>query len=294
MSRAVPTRPREATSGTRGTVHTIHYDLSYVAYNLADPAAPTVVFLHGFPGDATAWEAVIAGLGGRQMIAFDMLGFGRSEHPWPADASVWGHADTLNGAIRALGLRQVVLVGTDLGGGVAQVLATRLMPELTRGLVLLDSAAFQMSYHPDFPLPQMDQRRDPEAAMHTSLAEVEAALRQALPQGSATPEKLTGQALEQLVRPWLDELGKECLFQQIRGLVPSYLNAVAADLAHLTLPTLIIWGAQDAVFPLKWGQFLQRTIPASRLEVVPGAGHLILIDAAPAVTQLLSTFLAAQ
>ncbi len=294
MSKPTLTRPRDPAAFTRGVVHTIHYNLSYLtqAGNEAsfDPAAVTVVLLHGFPGDATDWQPTLESLGSTPALAFDMLGFGQSDHPWPADVTVWGHADTVNGALRSLGLRNVILVGYGLGGGVAQVLATRLAPDLTRGLVLVDSTAFQMAFNPNWPLPDMAKRQDPDAPHHTQLAELEASLRQTIPQGSAKPASISGAVLESFVRPWIDELGKELFFQQVRALIPSYQNAVGADLKNLDCPALVIWGEQDTILPLRWGEFLKRTMPTSRLEVVPEAGHLILHDAPTSVANLVTQF----
>lgn len=294
MSQPV-TRPRDAAPLTRGRVHAIHYDLSYIlaggAPVAANPATPTVVCLHDFPGDATVMQPVLSAAGGKPALAFDLLGYGQSARPWPADLSVWGHADVVNEAVRALGIQHAIFVGYGLGGGVAQILATRFAPELTSGLVLIDAFAFQQSYSPDWPLPQMEQRRDPEAPMHTPLDAVITDLRRTIPAGSATPASFPNAALDALVAPYQSELGKEVLFMQIRGLVPYYLNAVESDLATLACPTLIVWGAQDQIAPLTLGQRLQRTIPRSRLAVVPNAGHLIFADAPAAATQPISEFL---
>jgi pimeloyl-ACP methyl ester carboxylesterase len=283
-------RPRNNPASPRGRVHSIHYELSYLHQGIVDPAAPVVVLLHGFPGDATVWKAVMPAITTHPVLAFDLLGNGESDKPWPADTSVWGHADALNLAMRDMGLQQVILVGYDLGGGVAQVLATRLMPERTRGLALVASNAFQHTNSPDWPLTEMEKRKDPEVPRHTSVDDLAAALRATVPGGSAHPESLTGAALEALVTPWLSELGKEIFFQQIQKMAPFYLNAVAADLAHLTCPTTIIWGERDTIFPPIWGERLKRAIPNATLTTIPSAGHLVLHDAPDHVGQALARF----
>lgn len=288
MSETITRSRSSATS--RGTVHTIHYTLSYIQQGALDIAAPTVVLLHGFPGDATVWNAVLPAITAHPVLAFDLLGYGASERPWPADTSVWGHADCLNLALREIGLQKIILVGYGLGGGVAQVLATRLMPELVTGLVLIDSIAYQYSFNPNWPLPDMEKNQDPELPFHTPAEEVVKALRASLPQASVNPDSISGATLDTYLKPWSDDLGKEVFFEQIRRLVPYYLNAVASDLAHLTVPTLIIWGERDTIMPLKLGQRLNRNIPNSRLEVASGAGHLILNDAPDRVASLVADF----
>lgn len=281
---------RQPSGTSRGRVHTIHYNLSFIQQGAIDVTKPVIVLLHDFPGDASSWSPILPSLTAHPVVAIDLLGNGESDKPWPADTSIWGHADAVNLALRKLGLEQVILVGVGLGGGVAEVLATRLMPDLVLGLVLIASAAYATSYSPNWPLPEMEKRRDPEAPMHTPSDALEADLRKTLPLGSSNPSSLSGAALDALVKPYLNHLGKEILFQQIRLLEPYYLNAVGADLAHLEIPTLIIWGDRDTIFEPKLGQRLQRAIPGSRLEIVKGAGHLILNDAPDAVARLLGDF----
>jgi pimeloyl-ACP methyl ester carboxylesterase len=175
---------------------------------------------------------------------------------------------------------------------VAQVLATRLMPELVRGLVLISTPAYQHSFNPNWPLPDMEKQQDPELPFHTPVEQLINQLRQTLPQASANPQSISGATLDALVNPWQNELGKELFYQQIRGLVPYYLNAVEADLSYLRCPTLIIWGEKDTIFPQQWGVRLNRNIPNSQMQVVRGAGHLILHDAPDQVARLVADFLA--
>jgi len=281
--------PRIAKSGERGIVNSVHYNLSYVAQGDIRTDAPVVVLLHGFPGDATVWQKVTPAFSNFPGIAFDLLGNGQSDRPWPADTSVWGHADVINLALRSLELQHIILVGYGLGGGVAQVLATRLLPELVHGLVLIDSFAYQHSFNENWPLTDMTKRQDPEAPRHTSLADLEAALRQTIPQGAVN--FLSAETLAAYVAPFQSEIGKEMLFQQISKLTPYYLNAVASDLSHIAAPTLIIWGEKDNVFAPKIGQQLQRQIPNSTLEIIPNAGHLVLNDAPERVGSSINAFL---
>lgn len=282
-------KPKNAPNSPRGRVHTIHYELSYLKQGTIDPAQPVVVLLHDFPGEATDWQGVMPALTKYPVLAFDMLGFGESDKPWPADVSVWGHADAMNLALRDLGLQRVILAGVGLGGGVAQVLATRLLPERVRGLALINSEAYQFAFNANWPLTDMEKRQDPELPMHTSLDQFEKDLRQTIPQASS--KELSDAALDALVKPWLSDLGKELFFQQIRKLVPYYVNAVSDDLLHLACPTLVIWGEKDMIFPEKIGVRLARHIPNAQLQVVPGAGHLILNDAPDQVAKLLADFI---
>jgi pimeloyl-ACP methyl ester carboxylesterase len=292
---AQPSRPPAATAGgpRRGTVRTIHYELSYVVRNAEKGTRGAVVLLHDLPGGAFVWQDALPALDatGRAVYAFDLLGYGQSEHPWPSDTSVWGHADNLSYALQALELSEIVLVGLGLGGGVAQVLATRLYREHVAKLVLIGSYGYDYAFAPSWPLPDMAKRQDPDAPKHTTTEQVLADLRATLPQASANPKYLAGSKLDAYVNEWNSHVGRELLFQHIRLMIPSYINAVSSYLRTLEAPTLLIWGEADAVTPVDLlGRRMAREMPNARLELVPSAGHLVLDDAPGAVGRLIADF----
>lgn len=276
----------------RGSVRTIHYSLSYIVRNASAGPAGAIVLLHDLPGGAFTWGDVLPQLEatGRAVYAFDMLGYGQSEHAWPSDTSIWGHADSLSYAFNALGLRDIVLVGFGLGGAVAQVLATRLYREHVAQLVLLDSYGYDYAFAPNWPLPEMVKRQDPEAPRHTKLDQLLSDLRSSLPQASAKPKFLAGSKLDAYLNEWNSEIGKELLFQHIRLMLPLYSNAVSSYLRKLEVPVLLVWGESDEVTPRWLGERMAREIPGSRLEIVPNAGHLVLDDAPDAIGKLIGDF----
>ena len=62
-------------------------------------------------------------------------------------------------------------------------------------------------------------------------------------------------------------------------------------LGELTMPALVVWGAEDALFPVDVGRRLAAALPNGRLEVVDGSGHLPMLEAPQAVGRLLATWL---
>jgi pimeloyl-ACP methyl ester carboxylesterase len=285
-------RPPTRTQPRRGSVRTIHYELSYLVRNEERGPRGAMVLLHDLPGGAFVWNDALPMLDGlnRAVYAFDMLGYGDSDRPWPSDTSIWGHADALAYALKSLGLSEVVLVGLGLGGGVAQVLATRLFREGLAKLVLINTYAYEYAFAPNWPLTEMAKRQDPEAPKHTAEDQTLADLRATLPTGSATPQSLSGGKLDAYINEWRGNVGKELLFQHVRLMLPLHINSVTPGMRNLQIPLQIIWGAQDGVTPLSLGQRLQRDVPGARLDVVPDAGHLILDDAPGAVARLIADF----
>ncbi len=279
-------------SSERRSARVIHYDLSYVVQGAEHGTDGAVVLLHDIVGGAYTWDGVLSRLTGlnRAVYAIDMLGYGQSDRPWPADTSIWGHADALSYLFRQLNLTNIVLVGQGIGGGVAQVLATRLTPERVAALVLVDTICYEYTFAPNWPLADMKKYQDPELAKHQDLKDLIADLQSTLPNGTANPDKLKDH-LDTYVQPWNDPIGMEAFLQQVRLLLPNYSNSVSSDLRTMGKPTLIIWGERDAQIPLKFAQRLHREIPESRLVIIPDAGHMILFDAPTEVASALEDFI---
>ncbi len=282
------------TAGTRErrVGRSIHYDISYIVQGIERGTDGAIVLLHDIPAGAFTWEPIMAQLAGlgRAVYAFDMLGYGQSEHPWPADTSIWGHADVLSMLFKSLGLTNIILVGHGLGGGVAQVLATRLYREHTSALVLVDSIAYLHAFSDNWPLTDMEKRRDFDAPQNTSVEDLVKDLRTTLP-GGVVNTKGFGDVVNDYVEPWNNELGKEVLFQHLRGLVPYYLNSVSTDLQKTGKPTLLIWGQQDQQVPVQYGERLHREIPNSQLVILPNAGHMALFDDLSGIATALTNFI---
>jgi pimeloyl-ACP methyl ester carboxylesterase len=276
----------------RRSVHVIHYNLSYLVQNADYGTDGAIVLLHDLLGGTFSWDGVLPQLGDlkRAVYAIDMLGYGQSDHPWPADTSVWGHADALALLLEQLNLTNIVLVGHGLGGGVAQILATRLSAKRVASLVLIDTICYEHAFAPNWPLSDMQKSQDPELPNSVEHADVKKDLRATLPK-AVVNTKGFAKVIDQYAEPWNSHVGKEVLFQHIRLLVPYYVNSVSSDLKVLSKPTLIIWGEQDQQNPLEYAVRLHREIPSSRLVIIPNAGHLVLFDAPDLVASALNDFI---
>ncbi len=270
----------------------VHYNISYLAQGTEHGTDGAVVLLHDIPAGAFTWEPIMARLGGlnRAVYAFDMLGYGQSDHPWPADTSIWGLADVLTYLLRDLHLSNIILVGHGLGGGVAQVLATRLYREQTAALVLVDTFCYNHIFAENWPLPDMEKRQDFDAPKETHLEDFIRDLRNTLPTAVRNTQDFSN-VLNNYIDPWNSEVGKEVLFQHIRLLIPYYMNSVSSDLSTLGKPALIIWGENDQQTPIEYAHRLNREIPNSQLVTIPNANHLVLYDAPQEVATALNNFI---
>jgi pimeloyl-ACP methyl ester carboxylesterase len=112
-----------------------------------------VVLVHGIPTSPALWRHVLPQVHGGRCLAFEMVGYGNSI---PAgrdrDISVARQADYLLGWLEQLGVERAVLVGHDLGGGVAQIAAVH-QPRRCAGLVLADAILLRLLADPQRPGP---------------------------------------------------------------------------------------------------------------------------------------------
>ncbi|WP_129675237.1 alpha/beta fold hydrolase [Candidatus Chloroploca sp. Khr17] len=254
---------------------------------------PPVLLLHGFAVNADDWRPTIARLvkAGYQAIALDLLGFGRSDKPGGAAYSLHHYADLHAGLLDALGLDQVALVGHSMGGKLA-LATTILHPTRITRLLIADSEGFMQI--PFFmrkggTLPWLG-----EAIL--SLTSRPGLIRMQLKAAFANPDQYVTPELIERGRQTLSDPGvRQTMLALSRSYASTDLKASGlwAHLAEIKQPTLIIWGAEDRMFPVKYAQLAHQALPGAQLVVIPNCGHFPMIEAEATFHGLLLGFLAA-
>ena len=112
--------------------------------------------------------------------------------------------------------------------------------------------------------------------------------------GGAAARPLTREHEDMLVLPWLDARGQAAFYRQIAQADQRWTDEIEPSYADLDLPVLVVWGEQDTWIPVDRARRLAEAIPGAGLETVPGAGHLIQLDAPEALTGALHRWLAVQ
>lgn len=124
------------------------FNIHYVEHGSGDP----VLFFHGNPTSSYLWRNVfprVAQASGQRAIAFDLLGFGKSDKPNNIDYSLKTFADIVEGFIDNLKLKNPILVGDDWGGLFAANYAVHHL-ENVRGLGLMETFLWPMTWQNDF------------------------------------------------------------------------------------------------------------------------------------------------
>jgi 2-hydroxymuconate-semialdehyde hydrolase len=239
------------------------------------PGATPVVLLHGLPTNALLWRRFGPTLSAEGFRAFapDLLGYGKSGDPKSGKFGVADQARYVQQFISGLGLRDAIVIGHDIGGGVAQQLAVS-HPELVIGLVLVDTVTERN-------WPPWIVRAARTRALALAAAGVEAAagfrrvLAWMLRSTARHPKRLTRQALEAYAGPIASRGGIRHLARIARDLTPKDTIGLTQKLAATAMPKLVVWGAMDPYLKLASGRKLAAELPDSRFVEIADCGHFV-------------------
>ena len=237
-----------------------------------EAAGPIILLIHGSGVNARYWIEQIRGLAATRVLAIDLPGHGDSDDT--VTQSVEHYADVVGSFIHALGESPVIVVGHSLGGAVALVLAAR-WPAAVQGLVLLSTCA------------RLPSTTSPAQWL---LPFLPAPLRQSLffatAQGllfaASAPGRAVGLGMQELRACRPETLARDVAMS--RGMD---LTAVAKA---LRVPTLVLCGSRDQITPPALSAELHTLITHSRLKIVEGAGHMLLMEAPAVVNREIQTF----
>lgn len=255
--------------------------LHYAVIGAPVSGKPPVVLLHKLGGWLSDWRFVAPMLAeGRQVIAFDLPGHGSSrwDGPAPYIQTLGETAALLVGAFDELGLEQVDLVGTSLGGCLAVPLAA-FWPERVRKLALVSCA--------------LGPRR--------SLAEVKAAVddkQGALFDGNGdplpTPPELLTQIFGIINTGPINAEGVLSRKAAGRWIQPSERGVAITDIAgtlkRIQAPTLLVYGDRDKAYP-KFRPAAEAALKDGRTVVIENSGAFVMQDNPPATGKALKAFL---
>jgi pimeloyl-ACP methyl ester carboxylesterase len=272
--RAMPVRPSARDHIVRGCLDVDGRKVSYLTVDEASTASPVVLLIHGAGVSARTWVHQLGGLADvLRPIAVDLPGHRQSDPV--SEPTLATYADTAYEVLRGLATGPVFVAGHSLGGAVAQVLATR-HPEMVRGLVLISTCASVAS----------------DDGSQRLLGFVPAPLRRAVFLWAVRRTLLAPSASTSAIELTLEEI-RHCPPETIRN---DTTIGRAMDLAstaqQLRVPTLILCGGRDRLTAPALSQQLCGMIAGSRLQIVPGAGHMLPLEAPDVLNQAMRDFVA--
>jgi pimeloyl-ACP methyl ester carboxylesterase len=236
---------------------------------------PVLLLLHGLAGSSATWRCALPELARRfTIVAPDLLGHGASAKP-RTEYSLGAHANLLRDLLTLLGHERATVVGHSFGGGVAMQLAYQ-FPARCERLVLVGSGGLGQEVNPllrvlsvagaelVFPLVCSPALRDAGNRFGEWL------VRSGFRAAPAVAE--TWRSYCSLAEPD----ARRAFFRTLRSVIDHEGQAVAAsDRLYLAsaMPTLIAWGAEDPIIPVRHAFDAHAAIPGSRLEIFDRTGH---------------------
>jgi pimeloyl-ACP methyl ester carboxylesterase len=243
---------------------------------------PAVVLLHGFPTSSHLWRDLVPILAPRfRAIAPDLLGYGDSSKPSDPEAlTIRAQARAVRELLTQLEIDEFAVVGHDIGGGVAQLLA---LEGGVRTMVLVDSVSFD-----SWPIEgvKMLHAAEPDSADRELVRGI---VDVALDTGMSRSDRLAADEREEYLRPWLAD--PPALLRAARGIDGVGLVGTEERLAGLGARVLVVWGEDDPYQPAEQAERLGSAMPGATVALLPGCSHLVTEDAPQAVLPLISEYL---
>jgi pimeloyl-ACP methyl ester carboxylesterase len=238
-------------------------------------SGPTVVLLHGLATSAAGdWAACMGPIAARHhVIAPDQLGFGASDKPM-VDYGIQTWVDMLGEFIRVKRVSGFSLVGESLGGWIAAQYAIQSAnpasaagPSFTlvppRRLVLVDAAGHR----------RLAEQMSAGGGSGASLAGTKGLLSAIFFEPSRGSDAQIRAKFEQTLGK-----GDGWTIRSVMSNKGIAAESVDDKLAAITIPTLVVWGAEDRLVPLDDGRDYASRIPGARLVVIPQSGHAPAIE----------------
>lgn len=248
-------------------------DGATLALTLAGPAdGPFVVLSHCWTGSRAIWGPVAERLvaSGHRVVLYDQRGHGDStDGEEPHSIPMLG--DDLRAVLAEVDAQDAVLVGHSMGGMSVQSYLTEHpvdFKERVRGVVLVATAAKVLG-------------RAIPAALATRLmgeGALEWSRRGSL--GYVMARRSLGRGARRAdVELTLDGLARTTGLARAGFLTAMSGMDLQAGLAAIDVPTTVFVGTQDRLTPPRLARALASSIPGARLEVLPGAGHMLPLEA---------------
>jgi abhydrolase domain-containing protein 6 len=234
-----------------------------------------VVLLHGFGASADSWNRFAKPLTRRyHVIAPDQPGWGASTRIESASYGYPAQVERLHQFLSALGLKRVHLVGHSMGGFIASAYAARYPDEvITLGLI----APHGMT-EPEPSELFRDVAKGDNWLVATTRPEFDRLLNKVFAKRPYAPKAVLNYLADHAIR---NSAQSAKIFAEMQTNNPP----LADRLANVTAPTWIVWGDQDRVLHVSSADLFRLGIRNSEVMIIPGSGHMPLVENAGACSR---------
>lgn len=267
-------------------------ELSWLRFPPREPRPagqrPAVVLVHGTPGTLLSWTELALGAPGSaglseelDVYAIEVIGHGFARTPTERMSFQRG-ADYVAGAILALGLSGVTLVGHSYGGEFCWRAALD-RPDLVARLVLIDSSGYARA--PEQFLPEEVQMRESSLAKLGYLLNSRARIARALQPHFDEP--VSAESIEEY---WLTCENRDN-WRAMIDLARDEEGHRQEEIRALRQPVLLVWGSRDIAYaPEVFLERFRRDLPGARVALLEGLGHYPQDERPAEVARLVQAF----
>lgn len=257
------------------------YDGQDISYSISGTGnATSIVLIHGFPFSREMWKPQVEFLEKKyQVITYDLRGHGKSGEG-EGQYFMEYFVDDLIALMDHLKISSSVICGFSMGGYIA-LRAIERNPEKFKGLILADTKSEADSN---------EAKLKRAAGLRVVKSQGVATFAEGFLKGALAPE--TFSANPDLV----EKLKLIILSNKPIGICGALLalacrTDTSASLSKISVPTLILVGEKDAITPPSVSEVMKEKIARSKLEVIPGAGHLSNLENSKDFNKKLDEFL---
>jgi len=235
---------------------------------------PPVILLHGFGGCAYTWRYLAPELAGdHRVFALDLKGYGLSDKPADGRYAVSDQADMVAAFIRARNLHNLAVIGHSMGGGVALMTYFQVRPDAPariKKLVLIDSAGYPQK----MPWFILLARIPGVNHLVTRWLSPRSAAYLVLKKCYYDDDKITEEQVDAYAYYGSLPGAREAVMATAQQILPDDLEKLTAQYRTISVPVLILWGAEDKVVPVSVAKKFKRDIPDAELVIFPRCGHI--------------------
>ncbi|HEY3816495.1 MAG TPA: alpha/beta fold hydrolase [Polyangiaceae bacterium] len=244
---------------------------------------PPVVLLHGFASALETWRGVMAELAKKHhVLALDMKGFGWSSRP-EGDYSPQGEAQLVLALMEQRNIHAAQVVAHSWGSSVALAMALAAPDRVTR-IVLYDAWV----YEEQLPTTFLWARAAGLGEVLFDLFYTERA-DEKIDRAFYDPKKYVSEKFVEEVERALERPGTTAA--ALAAVRQQRYAEMQKQYATVKQPVLLLWGREDEVTLLSYGERLARDLPHAHLVTYPHCGHFPMIEAAGPSTEDLEKFL---
>jgi pimeloyl-ACP methyl ester carboxylesterase len=249
-----------------------------------NPGGPApVVLVHGYGSSTVSYRPILDELAvHHRVLAIDLPGFGRSDRR-AGDYSPGALADVVAAVLDAKGIARAHVVGHSWGASVALAFALRHPDRLDR-LVLISGFVFD-----DQLLPLMRWARVRGLGELLYALFYREAIGERLYLNFADPRLVSEEMVDEVERQMALDGAVAAALAAARG-----MRFADQDYRRVGAETLLLWGREDRVARLGFGERLARELPHAHLVVLPRCGHIPMIECRGETGAALGSFLAGE